>query len=220
MDVFRACASDLKETQADLRGRLETARSYTGQQKFAELTDIKAELKEAEDTLRTMKLSAQNLPSVQQQKAMATVEKFEGQIRDLRSDIERAESSFTFASEREELFSTASRDVEVTSLDQRTRMLRANETLDRGSQHILNAQMATEDAIATGGEVLVNLHQQREQIQRGRARLRGVQDQITRAGTIMRGMYRRLMTNKLILAVVVVVLVGLIGFIVYAKWFA
>ena len=63
--------------------------------------------------LRTMKLSAQNLPSVQQQKAMATVEKFEGQIRDLRSDIERAESSFTFASEREELFSTASRDVEV-----------------------------------------------------------------------------------------------------------
>lgn len=67
--------------------------------------------------------------------------------------------------------------------------------------------------------IVVNLDVQTETIKRGMTRLDDINDKITRSTRIVGAMARRVATNKLIMAVIVLVLLGAIGLIIWLKWF-
>jgi len=69
-----------------------------------------------------------------------------------------------------------------------------------------------------GAGIMTNLEDQRTTMERGLDRLKGINDKITRSSRILTGMARRVKTNKLIMALIVLVLLGAIALIVWLKW--
>jgi len=70
-----------------------------------------------------------------------------------------------------------------------------------------------------GTGILTNLEVQRQQMERGISRLDEINDKLSRSSRILTAMARRVVTNKLIMAVIILVLMGAIALIIWLKWF-
>lgn len=66
--------------------------------------------------------------------------------------------------------------------------------------------------------ILTDLHRQRQTIVHARDTLHGADDNIAKARRVLSIMSRRIMTNKIIMAGIVLLLLGSIGLVIYYKF--
>lgn len=154
------------------------------------------------------------------QQAKAKVKTFEQELASLRSNIDRAKMLYGASTDRDELMSggTVPADLATTSMDHRQRVAADTEKLKRTTDVIREAQQSAESTVQLGIGSLAELHAQRETIQNSQAKLRTVDQHLATGQRIMRGMARRIMTNKLITMLIALILIGGIILIVYLKW--
>uniref|UniRef100_A0A4W6FD45 Vesicle transport through interaction with t-SNAREs 1B n=1 Tax=Lates calcarifer TaxID=8187 RepID=A0A4W6FD45_LATCA len=109
---------------------------------------------------------------------------------------------------------------EVTHLQsQRALLLQGTEALNNASQSIERSQRIAAETEQIGTDVIEELGQQREQLDRSRNRLVNTGENLSRSRKILRSMSRRLVTNKLLLAVIILMELGILGAVVYLKFF-
>ena len=75
---------------------------------------------------------------------------------------------------------------QVTSYDQRQKLLAQTERLQKGRDQLQGATRVAAETEAIGQDILVQLHGQRDQIVRASDAVHGVDDNITRARSILR----------------------------------
>lgn len=145
---------------------------------------------------------------------------FEQELASLRSSIDRAKMLYGASTDRDELFSGGSvpADLATTSMDHRQRVAADTEKLKRTTDVIREAQQSAESTVQLGIGSLAELQAQKETIQNSQAKLRTVDQHLATGQRIMRGMARRVMTNKLITLLIALILIGGIILIVYLKW--
>uniref|UniRef100_A0A3B5LCP0 Vesicle transport through interaction with t-SNAREs 1B n=1 Tax=Xiphophorus couchianus TaxID=32473 RepID=A0A3B5LCP0_9TELE len=109
---------------------------------------------------------------------------------------------------------------EVTHLQsQRALLLQGTEYLNNASQSIERSQRIAAETDQIGTDIIEELGEQREQLDRTRDRLMNTGENLSRSRKILRAMSRRLMTNKLLLAVIILMELGILGAVVYLKFF-
>jgi len=106
-----------------------------------------------------------------------------------------------------------------TSMDQRERLLDQTEMLQRSTPILLQAKQTALQTMETGADIMFQLESQRKTIERSGGRLDTINDQLSRSTKVLSAMARRMVTNKLIMAVIVIVLLGAIALVVWLKWF-
>ena len=111
-----------------------------------------------------------------------------------------------------------SNDHQVRVLHQREGILESTGRLEETGGRINNALRIGAESEAIGAQVLDNLGQQRGQIERSIVKVSEVDDELGRSKRTMGGISRRLVTDKLLLTMIIVVLFALIVLIVYLKW--
>uniref|UniRef100_A0A8C3A9M3 Vesicle transport through interaction with t-SNAREs 1B n=1 Tax=Cyclopterus lumpus TaxID=8103 RepID=A0A8C3A9M3_CYCLU len=109
---------------------------------------------------------------------------------------------------------------EVTQLQsQRALLLHGTDSLNNATQSIERSQRIAAETDQIGTDIIEELGEQREQLDRTRNRLVDTGDNLSRSRKILRAMSRRLVTNKLLLAVIILMELAILGAVVYLKFF-
>jgi len=191
--------------------------SFAGERKKLAIREAEKNIEEAETLIRQMDQEVNTANNPQRAKLQPKVKGFQTEVQRIKRDLQRAAATSSNAT-KDDLFAGASQDYQVQFLDQRSKLLVGNEKLGQTSDRLTNAQRIANQNEQIGTAVLTDLHGQRQQLMRTSNRLDEVDDNVKTSRTILTGMARRVATNKLILALIIVLLIGAIALIIYMKW--
>eukprot|EP01104_Vermistella_antarctica_P013568 TRINITY_DN4127_c0_g1_i1.p1 TRINITY_DN4127_c0_g1~~TRINITY_DN4127_c0_g1_i1.p1 ORF type:complete len:221 (+),score=42.69 TRINITY_DN4127_c0_g1_i1:226-888(+) len=218
MAVFNTYEEYFLEARDEISRRVASLRDFTGAEKRNEVREIEKTIEDADETLQDMGLAVRNLSGAAKSEGQTKVQRYTNELTNLRKSLRQSEVAFTELAERDELFNTASSDIAVTSLDSRTRLLTQTNNLSDASDTLRESRIQTSEMIDLGAETMTELYTQRERMERGRDRLRGINDNLTRAKNIMHTMWKRAMTNKLITVLIVLFLIGAMIMVAYIRF--
>jgi len=218
MDLFDTYEEDFLETKTTIEGRVKKVPDLDGVQREKEIQQAEVDISEAEQTLRSMALSARNIGN--NGKYLQKIKDYESEVAKLKTGLRKAEMQVAQTTEREQLFAGLRyEDKMASSMDQRERLLANTDRLEKSSSTLKKAMAEAEETVQIGVEALENLDEQKQTMIRIKGNLGKVQEQLGKAGKIMRSMGRRAVTNKLIMAAIMLMLIFVIIMIVYFKWF-
>ncbi|XP_023807473.1 vesicle transport through interaction with t-SNAREs homolog 1B isoform X2 [Oryzias latipes] len=102
---------------------------------------------------------------------------------------------------------------------QRSLLLQGTDYLNNATQSIERSQRIAVETEQIGTDIIEELGGQREQLDRTRDRLVNTGENLSRSRKVLRAMSRRLMTNKLLLAVIILMELAILGAVIYLKFF-
>ncbi|GAP89025.1 putative vesicle transport through interaction with t-SNAREs 1 [Rosellinia necatrix] len=222
-ELFSSYEAEFKLVQADLTQKLDQIPELSGEPRKAAVNQAERALEEAEELLGQMRLEKQNIPSANRSKVNARLRNFE-------TDADKARRKLrVLADDRSALFgSRYTDDPEADGsgggnpsdrqLEQRQQLLAGTDRLDRSSQRLRSSQALAHETEAIGAATLADLHAQRERIQHTGEMLFESEGYVDRSVKTLRGMARRMATNRVITIAIIAVLVILIFAVIFAKF--
>jgi len=215
-DLFESYEEEFNDLRVQIEQRTKLLPTYDANRRRDETNLAEADLKSLDATLRQMNLSGRN-----NTRLMTKIKDYEQELVRLRATLRRADMSVGQSSDRNDLFSGIRTDeVMAASMGQRERLITANERLERMNYDIDNTHQVALETIDVGVGILNDLDEQTEKMRNMKGNLGDIDESLDKAKRIMKSMARRAMQNKLIFAVIALVLVAAIALIIYVKWFA
>ncbi|WYZ36743.1 hypothetical protein EsH8_II_000249 [Colletotrichum jinshuiense] len=214
---FSDYEAELKLVQADLVQKLDQIPELSGEPRKAALSSAERALEEADELLAQMRLEKANIPTTLRSKINA-------RFRNHESDIDTHKRKLrSLADDRAALFgarytdnpSGSGQDVQ---LEQRQQLLSGTDRLDRSTQRLKASQALANETEGIGASILGDLHTQRETIQHTHDRLLESEGYVDRSVKTLRGMARRMATNRVITISIITILVLLIIAVIYSKF--
>ncbi|GAA6231539.1 vesicle transport through interaction with t-SNAREs homolog 1B [Lates japonicus] len=178
---------------------------------------------EAEEVLQGMEEELRAAPSSYRNAMTTKLRLYRRDLGKLQRDMRNSAPSFGSSSQpvggnHHGIYS--SQNQQSTHLQsQRALLLQGTEALNNASQSIERSQRIAAETEQIGTDVIEELGQQREQLDRSRNRLVNTGENLSRSRKILRAMSRRLVTNKLLLAVIILMELAILGAVVYLKFF-
>jgi len=212
-ELFSSYEAELKLVQADLNQKLDQIPELSGEPRKAAIGQAERALEEAVELLGQMRLEKQNIPS-------STRTKINQRFRNHESDIDESKRKLKgLANDRSALFGNRYSDnPSDVQLEQRQQLLSGTERLDRSSQRLRDSHRLANETEAIGAGTLADLHRQRETIQHTGDVLLESEGYVDRSVKTLRGMARRMATNRIITVAIITVLVLLIIAVIYSKF--
>ncbi|KAI0878461.1 vesicle transport V-SNARE protein [Hypoxylon argillaceum] len=218
-ELFSGYEAEFKLVQADLTQKLDQIPELNGEPRKAAVSQAERALEEAEELLGQMKLEKQNIPRESRPKVNVRFRNFE-------TDVDKARRKLqALADDRAALFGARyTDDPDATAspsdrqLEQRQQLLAGTDRLDRSSQRLRASQALANETEAIGASTLANLHAQREVIGHTGEMLFESEGYVDRSVKTLRGMARRMATNRVITIAIITVLVILIFAVIFAKF--
>ncbi|KAJ5701902.1 hypothetical protein N7488_009450 [Penicillium malachiteum] len=212
-EMFASYESELKLVQADLNQKLDQIAEVTGEQRKAAIRSAKQVLDEATELLDQMRMEKQNIPSEARSKINIRFRNYSTDI----DEVKRKLKSLT--DDRKALFGDRYTDEpQDEHLEQRQQLLSGTERLERSSARLQQSQRAALETEDIGRNVLADLYVQRETIQNTRDNLHQSEGYVDTSIKTLRGMARRMATNRIITIAIITVLVLLIVAVIYSKF--
>ncbi|KAH3872635.1 vesicle transport through interaction with t-SNAREs homolog 1A-like [Dreissena polymorpha] len=163
---------------------------------------------ELAELLEQMELEIKELPAKDKQKYRTRLASYKAENKKLLADMKRAKLGLNA---REELLGEEVNDSE----DQRTRLLDNTETLERGSRRLQDGYRVILETEQMGAQILNDLSDQRETIQRSRNRLEETNTALGKSSRVLSGMMKRIIQNKVLLVFVIFIILFVIVMAIY-----
>jgi len=192
--------------------------NFAGERKKVAVREFERELEEAEQLLQQMEDDANNDPSLKA-RALPKIKQYQADIVRFKKELSKSMTQSSNAQNREDLFGGATNDTQIQYMDQRQNLLSGTERLDQTSDRLNNTHRVALQSEQIGAGILGDLSHQRQQLLSADNRLGAVDDNVKRSRVILTGMARRVATNKLILGVIIILLIGANALAVYLRWF-
>lgn len=103
--------------------------------------------------------------------------------------------------------------------EQRRVLMDGNATLARSAQSVARSQAIAAENEQIGTEVVSELGEQRERLLRAKRRLSQTDEELNRARKILIVMRVKVLTNKIVLVLIILLELVILGIIVYLKFF-
>ena len=171
--------------------------------------------------MQQMELEARSAVGPTKEKLKNKLESYKKDMLRVRGELKEVRTGLVGKSAaRDELFGGAAGSTEMSSTaqGQRERVANTTKTMEESGQTLQEAKKVAVDTLGLGTNILGNLHTQRGVIESAGDHLHGADSNVARAGKVLRAMGRRVMTNKLIMFLIVLVLLGAIGLVVYLQY--
>ncbi|KAI9753263.1 MAG: hypothetical protein M4579_005236 [Chaenotheca gracillima] len=214
-ELFSSYEADLRLVQADLNQKLDQIPDLSGEPRKAMCRQAEHALEEAHELLDQMRLEKQNIPS-------STRNKVNQRFRNFESDVDVCKRKLkSLSDDRKALFgdrysdNPAGTDVQ---LEQRQQLLSGTDRLGRSSDRIRESQRVANETEQIGASTLADLHGQRSVIEHTRGNLLESEGYVDRSVKTLRGMSRRMATNRVITVAIITVLVLLIIAVIFSKF--
>jgi len=219
-DLFDNYDEDFQELKNSLENRIKSIPNLDGTRRQSEVQQSESDLQELEQLLKSMNLSARNVGL--NQGMITKIRDYESEVGKLKTSLRKATMQIRAQSDRESLFMGGGLREEhlASSMDQRERLLSATEKLERSNTELDQSISTAEETVGIGIEVMQNLDTQKGVMLGIREKLGSVNENLGRATKIMKTMARRVVTNRLIMAIIILVLLLAICLIIYVKFFS
>jgi vesicle transport through interaction with t-SNAREs protein 1 len=102
----------------------------------------------------------------------------------------------------------------------RSRVLAGSRVLERTGESLHRATQVAVETEVVGGAIIEDLGSQREALERTRNRLIETDLELSKSRRILQRMYLNVISNKIILLCIILSECGILGGLIYWKWFA
>ncbi|XP_014300670.1 vesicle transport through interaction with t-SNAREs homolog 1A [Microplitis demolitor] len=197
---------------ADITAKISRINVVTGAEKRAFVQDVDRQLEEAQELLEQMELEVRGTGGTQRDRLRSRVESHRAELKRLTNEFKLSRKP---KEEIVDLNVIDDWDNGVVTEDQKSRLLDTSERIDRTGRTLQNGYRMILETEDIGAQVLKDLSDQRETIQRSRSRLRETDADIGRGSRILSGMIFRSLQQRFILVAVFVVLLIVACFVIY-----
>ncbi|XP_055951286.1 vesicle transport through interaction with t-SNAREs homolog 1B-like [Argiope bruennichi] len=214
----------LEDDFISLRGRIagkidEQLSRSSGQTRKNLARDIQRELDDAQRLIEDLEMEMKLAPYPFRMQMNNRLKGYRQDLSLLKKKMAQSESNLA-ASSRNQLLGTPSQPsnspFSSSVSGNRGRLLQINETINRTTESVNRTQQIAAETDQVGIAVVDELGTQREALIRTKERLVDTDSNLTKSRKILRSMYRRVMTNKLILIVIILLEIAiLIGVVWY-----
>ncbi|KAJ5109023.1 vesicle transport v-snare protein [Penicillium angulare] len=212
-EMFASYENELKLVQADLNQKLDEITELSGEQRKSAISSAEMVLDEATELLDRMRMEKQNIPSEARSKVNIRFRNYSTDIDDVKRKLK------SLSDDRRALFGDRYTDEpQDEHLEQRQQLLSGTERLERSSARLQQSQRTALETEDVGRNVLANLYEQRQTIQHTRDNLHESEGYVDTSIKTLRGMARRMATNRMITIGIITVLVLLIIAVIYSKF--
>ncbi|KAF9581724.1 hypothetical protein BGW38_001155 [Lunasporangiospora selenospora] len=220
-ELFESYEQDFEAIKVSISERLNASGGQSGEVKKQTLRSADREIDEANEIVQQMEMELLNLPQASRTRLQARMRSYKADLERLKQTLKRAQSTSRSTADRDELLGgiNGGVDLDAASMDQRTRLLNGTDRLAESSRRLQDSHKIALETEALGAGILTDLRVQREQIIHTRNTLLEADSNIDKASRTLKGMARRMATNKMITAAIIIVLVFLILFVLYRKLF-
>ncbi|KAF2090026.1 vesicle transport v-snare protein [Saccharata proteae CBS 121410] len=212
---FASYEAELKLVQADLNQKLDQLSELSGEPRKAAVRQAERALEEAKELLDQMRIEKPNIPA-------PAKNKINQRFRNLQHDVDEQSRKLTsLSSDRRALFGNRYSDNPPSTddqLEQRQQLLSGTDRLERSSGRLRESQRIALETEDIGRSTLGDLATQREQIENTRRNLLESEGYTDRSIKTLRGMARRMATNRVITIAIITVLVLLIVAVIVSKF--
>lgn len=196
---------------ADITAKIGRIAVLNSSEKRPFIQDVDRELEEAQELLEQMELEVRGVSGSARDRLRVRVESHRAELKRLTQEFDLSKNS---KNDVIDLGIEESWDNGISE-DQRKRLLDASERIDRTGRTLQNGYRMVLETEEIGTQVLKDLHDQRETIQRSRGRLRDTDAELGRGSRLLSGMIFRAFQQRLILATVTLVLIFVGCFVIY-----
>ncbi|KAJ5273404.1 hypothetical protein N7478_008529 [Penicillium angulare] len=212
-EMFASYENELQLVQADLNQKLDEITELSGEQRKSAISSADMVLDEATELLDRMRMEKQNIPSEARSKVNIRFRNYSTDIDDVKRKLK------SLSDDRRALFGDRYTDEpQDEHLEQRQQLLSGTERLERSSARLQQSQRTALETEDVGRNVLTNLYEQRQTIQHTRDNLHESEGYVDTSIKTLRGMARRMATNRMITIGIITVLVLLIIAVIYSKF--
>ncbi|KAJ4340673.1 t-SNARE VTI1 [Didymella glomerata] len=212
---FGGYEAELKLVQADLSQQIEQIKETTGEPRKAAISRAERALEEADELIGQMRLEKSNIP-------VNLKSKYNAKFRNFESDLDATKRKLQqYTNDKAKLFGNRYTDDPEqgdAQLEQRQQLLSGTDRLNRSSGRLRESQRIALETEQIGAGTLSDLHRQRETIEHTRERLLESESYTDRSIKTLRGMARRMATNRIITISIITVLVLLIIAVIWSKF--
>lgn len=216
-ELFKHYETEYQLVQADLVQKLDQIAELSGEPRKAAMSAAERALEETGELLDQMQMEKQNVPSSQR----GAINR---RLRDYKTDVDGYRRKLrTLAEDRSALFGGRYTDNPGSSsgdahFEQRQQLLSGTERLDRSTQRLKASQALANETEAIGANTLAQLQQQRETIDHTTRVLYESEGYVDRSIKSLKGIARRMATNRVITIAIITVLVLLIIAVIFSKF--
>ncbi|XP_051170688.1 vesicle transport through interaction with t-SNAREs homolog 1A [Leptopilina boulardi] len=196
---------------ADITAKIGRISVLNGSEKRPFIQDVDRELEEAQELLEQMELEVRGVSGSARDRLRGRVESHRAELKRLTQEFELSKNP------KNEVIDLGMEEIWDNGIteEQRKRLLDASERIDRTGRTLQNGYRMVLETEEIGTQVLKDLHDQRETIQRSRGRLRDTDAELGRGSRLLSGMIFRALQQRLILAGVTLVLIFVGCFVIY-----
>ncbi|XP_073691033.1 vesicle transport through interaction with t-SNAREs homolog 1B [Garra rufa] len=199
----------------------ERAQRCQGEERKRIVRDFDERVSEAEEVLQGMEQELFGAPSSYRTPMSTKIRLYRRDLAKLQRDI-RLSATQGFSSQigdgRQGIYA-AQNDQSTHLQSQRALLVQGTESLNNASKSIERTQRIAAETDQIGTDIIEELGEQRDQLDRTRDRLVHTGENLSRSRKILRAMSRRLVTNKLLLSVIIIMELAILAGVVYLKFF-
>lgn len=167
---------------------------------------------EARELIEQMELEVREVSGEEKSKLGHRLKAYNNEMQRFEQDLKKARVAFSDQEGRNELLGG---EDSHSSEDQRARLLDNTERVERSGRQLEEGYKMCVETEQIGVDIMNNLHRDREVIERARERTRGTDKTLSKSSRILTGMMRRIIQNRIIMAVICLAILGVIGLIIY-----
>jgi len=217
-NLFDSYEQDFKQLVASVKDKLEKdGKEQRGEKLKATLRRVEMELDEADEMISQMEVEIHGMPQSVKGQFQTRVKNCKAELSRYKKQAKELHQSTT----RTDLFSSGAPSDNPygssESEDQRARLLNGTQVLSDGTRRLEDSHRIALETEDVGADILRTLRMQRGQIEHTRDMLTETDTHIGRASGTLKGMIRRMHKQRIMTIGIVVVLVLIIGFILWAK---
>ncbi|CEG84306.1 hypothetical protein CU097_013363 [Rhizopus azygosporus] len=225
-DLFANYEQDFTSIVDSIKSKIEKQiPNQKGEERKATIRAVERELDEADEILGQMEMEVLNVPTPSRTRLQAKLRLYKSEVEKLKRDLRRTTAIIPKNTDREELLGGLGNnddlqsDYDASTMDQRQRLLSGTERLAQSSRRLEDSHRLALETEGIGINILSTLKGQRETLIRARDTLAEADSHIDKASRTLKGMARRMATNKLITAAIIIILIALIVLVIWSKLF-
>ncbi|XP_075791578.1 vesicle transport through interaction with t-SNAREs homolog 1A isoform X1 [Pelodiscus sinensis] len=189
---FEGYEQDFAVLTAEVTGRIGKVPKLLGDEKKQMVANVEKQLEEARELLEQMELEVREIPPQSRGMYSSRMRSYKQEMGKLEADFKRSRIAYS-----DEVRNELLGDDGNSSENQRAHLLDNTERLERSSRRLEAGYQIAVETEQIGQEMLENLSQDREKIQRARERLRETDANLGKSSRILTGMLRRLNISSL-----------------------
>ncbi|KAM3920704.1 vesicle transport through interaction with t-SNAREs homolog 1B [Leptodactylus fuscus] len=195
--------------------RLESCR---GEQHKSLLREFDKRHLEANEMLLQMEKELKSAPRSFQNQMMNKMRTYRKSLADLQREARNTNAGFASDDIRKGFYNVEN-EQRAGMNSQRSLLLQGHESLNRTTDSIARSYRIAAETDAIGQNIVEELGEQREQLERTKDRLINTGENLSKSRKILRSMSRKIVTNKLFLSVIIILELAILGAVVYLKFF-